>query len=239
MTWPRYPEYRNTSLPWLGQIPEHWDVRKLKFIASVTLSNVDKKTDENEEPVRLCNYIDVYYNDFITSELELMHGSATRTEIEKFTLKRGDVIVTKDSESWDDIAVPAYVPADLDGVLCGYHLAIIRADKRISDGGYLFRAFAARGVNDQFRVAATGITRYGLGKYWLDNSLFPVPPIDEQLAIVRFLDRKMARIDQLLVKVERLAGKLGNTATSLLAEYRTALITAAITGKIDVRKEVS
>ena len=239
MTWPCYPKYKNTQFSWLGAIPEHWEIRKLKYIASITLSNVDKKVDENEEPIRLCNYVDVYYNDFITGDLELMEGTASRAEIDKFTLRQGDVIVTKDSESWDDIAVPAYVPADLDGILCGYHLAIVRADKHVADGGYLFRAFEARGINDQFRVAANGITRYGLGKYWLDNALFPLPTLDEQIAIVKFLDRKMAKIDQLLSKVERLAGKIGDTTKSLLSEYRTALITAAVTGKIDVRKEVS
>ncbi len=239
MTWPRYPKYKPALLPWYGSIPEHWEERKLKHIADVTLSSVDKKIDQCEASVCLCNYVDVYYNDFITSDLELMEGSASATEIKRFTLRKGDVIVTKDSESWDDIAVPAFVPADLPGIVCGYHLAIIRAKPSIACGAYLFRAFTSRGVNDQFRVAANGITRYGLGKYWLDSALFPLPPIEEQIAISKFLDRKMASIDRLLKKVETLAGKLSETKASYLAEYRIALITAAVTGQLDVRKEVA
>ena len=216
MSWPSYPKYKTARMPWFGSIPEHWDERKLKFIASVTLSSVDKKIDENEQSVRLCNYVDVYYNDFISADLELMEGTASESEIERFTLKQGDVIITKDSESWDDIAVPAYVPTDLEGIVCGYHLAVIRAKEGLADGAYLFRAFSACGLNDQFRVAANGVTRYGLGKYWLDSAFFPLPPVEEQFAIARFLDRKLNDINRLLKRVEKLAGTLGDTSASHL-----------------------
>jgi type I restriction enzyme S subunit len=58
--------------------------------------------------------VDVYNNDFITSELPFMAGSATAGEISKFSLRKGDILITKDSESWDDIAVPALVTEALD-----------------------------------------------------------------------------------------------------------------------------
>ena len=222
-----YQTYKDSGIEWLGEIPEHWTARRLKHIALVMFSNVDKNIVEGEESVRLCNYIDVYFNDYITEDLDFMKATATPVEIAKFRLRKGDVIVTKDSEAWDDIAVPAYVPSDLDSVLCGYHLALLRPKEDVVDGGYLSRCFAARGVNDQFRVAATGITRYGLGKYWLDNALLPVPPEDEQRAIAAFLDRETARIDLLIEKIRK--------SMDLLREYRTALISAAVTGKIDVR----
>jgi type I restriction enzyme S subunit len=239
MTWRPYPKYRPSGLQWIPEIPEHWEVRKLKHIATIILSNVDKKSDDGEIPVRLCNYTDVYYNDYITSDLEFMEATATQDEIGKFKLVPGDVLITKDSEEWSDIAVPAHVPAELDGVLCGYHLALIRPRPEVLYGGYLFRAFAARGINDQFRVEATGITRYGLGKYPLDNALFPVPPVEEQRVIAAFLDRKTKMIYRLVAKIEQLGGKVSDTKASLLREYKIALISAAVTGKIDVRKEVA
>lgn len=183
MKFKRYANYKDSGVEWLGKIAAHWDVQKLKHIASVTPSSVDKKTEDGERPVLLCNYLDVYYNDYITPDIAFMEATASPAEIASFMLRKGDVIVTKDSESWDDIAVSAYVPSDLDGVLCGYHLAQIHPNSTLIKGEYLFRSFCAHGINDQFRVAATGITRYGLGKYWLDNSLFPVPPVDEQHAI--------------------------------------------------------
>ena len=222
---------KDSGVEWLGDVPEGWDVRKLKHIASVKFSSVDKKTEEDEQPICLCNYVDVYYNDYITSDLDLMKATASVTEIQNFTLRGGDILITKDSESWDDIAVPAYVSSDINNVLCGYHLAQIRPNISLSDGEYLFRSFYARGINNQFRVAATGVTRYGLGKYWLDNSLFLVPPLPEQRAIAAFLDRETGRIDTLTTKLRE--------STSKLREYRIALISAAVTGKIDVRQEAA
>lgn len=208
-------------MDWVGDIPEHWEIHRLKHVASVQFSSVDKHTLEGEEPVRLCNYVDVYYNDFIAAGIEFMSASATESEIARFQLCRGDVLVTKDSESWDDIAAPSYVAEKLDGVLCGYHLAHIRPHPRKLLGEYLFRAFRSRGINDQFRVAANGITRFGLGKYWLDNGLFPVPPLDEQRAIAAFLDRETARIDALIEKKRR--------QIELLQEKHSALISHAVT----------
>ncbi len=213
--------YKPSGMEWVGDIPKHWKVHRLKHVASVQFSSVDKHTIEGEEPVRLCNYVDVYYNDFIKEGLEFMSATATRSEIARFQLRHGDVLVTKDSESWDDIAVPAYVSEELDGVLCGYHLAHIRPDLRKLIGEYLFRAFRSCGINDQFRVAANGITRFGLGKYWLDNGLFPVPPLEEQQAIASFLDRETAQIDTLIEKKQR--------QIELLQEKRSALISHAVT----------
>ncbi len=216
-----YPAYKPSGIEWLDKIPDHWEIHRLKHIASVQFSSVDKHTIDGEEPVRLCNYVDVYYNDFIKEGLEFMSATATKNEIARFQLRHGDVLVTKDSESWDDIAVPAYVAEELDGVLCGYHLAHIRPDLRKLLGEYLFRAFRSQGINDQFQVAANGITRFGLGKYWLDNGLIPVPPLDEQRSIASFLDRETARIDGLIEKKER--------QIELLQEKRQALISHAVT----------
>lgn len=222
---------KDSGVAWLGEIPEHWEVHRLKHVALVQFSSVDKHAVDGEEPVHLCNYVDVYYNDFIKEGLDFMAATATRSEIERFQLRQGDVLITKDSEAWDDIAVPAYVAQKLDDVLCGYHLAHIRPNRRKMLGEYLFRAFRSRGINDQFRVAANGITRFGLGKYWVDNGRFPIPPLDEQKAIAAFLRRETGKIDSLVEKI--------NLSLDRLREYRTALISAAVTGKIDVRKEVA
>ncbi|MDW7710451.1 MAG: hypothetical protein SCH98_08245 [Deferrisomatales bacterium] len=221
----RSPEVKPCEIQWLGTMPSHWSCRRLKHIASVALSSVDKKSHEQEEAVRLCNYVDVYYHERITSELDFMQATATPDEVRRFTLRSGDVLITKDSEAWDDIAVPAYVPADIEGVLCGYHLAQVRPLNGLVDGEYLSRAFAARGINDQFRIAANGITRFGIGKHWIDNSLFLLPPVDEQRAIAAFLDRETARVDALIEKKRR--------QIELLHEKRAALISHAVTKGLD------
>jgi type I restriction enzyme, S subunit len=216
-----YPEYRDSGVEWLGDLPAHWKIRKLKYIASLRTSNVDKKSHEDEQPVRLCNYTDVYYNEQIGADLAFMEATASPEEIDRFSLMKGDVLITKDSEDPNDIAVPACVVDDLDGVLCGYHLAQVRSNPSLAHGPYLARAFKASGIRDQFNSQATGITRHGLSKDTIGCSQFLVPPLDEQRAIAVFLDRETARIDELIAKKQRLL--------ELLAEKRTALINHAVT----------
>jgi type I restriction enzyme S subunit len=221
MNWKSYPKYKSAKVGWLGRIPAHWEERKLKYAASASPSNVDKDTVEGEKPVRLCNYTDVYKNEYIGSELDFMQATASPAEITKFKVKKGDVLVTKDSEEWRDIAIPAYITSDMNDTLCGYHLAQIRPNMSLMEGEYLFRAFSARGLNDQFRIAANGITRYGLDKYSLDNSLFLIPPIDEQRTIAAFLRQQTKCLDNLITKKQR--------QIELLEEKRAAFISYAVT----------
>jgi type I restriction enzyme S subunit len=139
-----YPAYRDSGVEWLGEIPASWAIGRLKVVACVQLSNVDKKSVEGQTTVRLCNYTDVYYHAHLTLDLDFMVATATQDQVRRFSLRQGDVLITKDSESWTDIAVPAVVTRDLPGVLCGYHLAHIRPHQGCH-GAFLARAFSAIG----------------------------------------------------------------------------------------------
>lgn len=207
-----------------GPLPAEWRLEKLKFFTNVRNSNVDKIVSDHEESVWLCNYTDVYYNDRITRDLDFMQGSATKVEIDSFQLKRGQVIITKDSESWDDIGVPAFVAEDMPDVLCGYHLSIFEPGPSL-DGAFLAWLFRSDPLNDQFKLGANGVTRYGLGQYAMKNAFAALPPLETQRRIARFLDEKTARIDALIEKKRALLERL--------AEKRQALITRAVTKGLD------
>ncbi len=198
-----------------------WKHKRLKFAASYFVSNVDKHSEKDELPVRLCNYTDVYYNERIHPRMELMRATASLVEIEKFRLEKGDVIITKDSEEWQDIAVPALVEESAPDLICGYHLAVVRPEKRSLIGEFLLRAFQSGAINHQFRVASNGVTRYGLPKEAIGSAVLPIPPLGEQLRIAAFLDGKLGRLDDLMRKKER--------QLALLAEKRRALISHAVT----------
>jgi len=217
----------NSGIEWLGQIPAHWGVKCLKEIATVQLSNVDKKTADGEDAVQLCNYVDVYYNHRIGREIKFMHATATPSQIRRFSLRMGDVLITKDSEAWTDIAVPAVVMEDLPGVLCGYHLAHIRPQEKI-DGFFLAYCIAAVGPRDQYHIAANGITRFDLTGDAIRNGIFAIPSLAEQRYIADFLDRETTKMDALIIKIYQ--------AIDRLKELRTALIAAAVTGNIDIRE---
>ena len=220
MSFPRYPKYKDSGVEWLGEVPEHWAVKRLKRICRVFPSNVDKKSIEGEAAVLLCNYTDVYYNDRIVADMEFMPATATDDQIAKFTLRAGDTIITKDSETADDIAVAAYVPHDLPGVVCGYHLSMVRPQGGIH-GAFVKRLFDSAYAKSCFAVRANGLTRVGLSQYELDNVDMPVPPPIEQVAITTFLDRETAKIDALIAEQQRLI--------ELLQEKRQAVISHAVT----------
>ena len=205
----------------LSSLPDNWQAVPIKTVCYYTVSNVDKHSLEDENPVRLCNYTDVYKNDRVSPELELMRATATEDEIEKFHLEVGDVIITKDSESWNDIGIPAYVEATADDFVCGYHLAFMRPNIDLLDGRFLFRCVQSRPVALQLELEATGVTRYGLPKGAIGNALIPLPPLTTQRLIADYLDRETARIDALVEEKEIML--------ALLEEKRAALISRAVT----------
>jgi type I restriction enzyme S subunit len=218
---------KSSGVDWHGDIPEHWEMRRLRTVSTVKPSGIDKNIVDGETAIFLCNYVDVYKNDYITPELSFMKATATQAEIDAFKLRTGDVIITKDSEDWADIAVPAYVVSDFDDVICAYHLAVVRSNKNLVSGEYLFRAFSSETIADQFRVSANGITRYGLSQNAIKSAVFPVPPIEEQEKIAEHIKGKCKEIEAAILKANR--------EIELIQEYRTRLISDVVTGKVDVR----
>lgn len=226
----RYEKYKQSGVEWIGEIPKHWETKRLKYVASIQPSNVDKKTIEGELPVLLCNYMDVYKNEFIDSSISFMQATATEAEIAKFTIKKGDVLVTKDSETPDDIANPAFVKDDFNNVICAYHLTQIRPNRDKLIGKYLFRLFQEHRYKGQFEVAANGVTRFGLSVSAFSDAFVPLPHPDEQTAIATYLDKKTAQIDTLIEKKQNLI--------ELLKEERTAIINHAVTKGINPKAKL-
>ena len=216
-----------SGIPWLGDIPQHWEVRKVRTVADLIVSNVDKHSKANETDVRLCNYVDVYKNDTINERLAFMHATATIDEIERFRIREGDVIITKDSEEWNDIGVPSLVTYEADDLVCGYHLAVLRPRPELSTGAFLHRVLEDRFVATQMHVRAKGVTRYGLGHSAIKDVLLPLPPILEQGPICSQLK---ADLEAFVVATTRLEREI-----ELLREYRTRLVADVVTGKLDVR----
>lgn len=215
----------SNELNWIQKLPNSWMVKPLKAVANYSVSNVDKLSKEDEIPVELCNYTDVYKNDFITSDIEFMLASATEEEIRKFQLNIGDVLITKDSESWDDIAIPALVIETKGNLLCGYHLAIIQSDQTKIIPEYLFRCIEAKVIRIQLELASTGVTRFGLPKDEIGRLKLPIPNLSIQAKVISFLKIELLFIDRLITQKEQLI--------SLLSEKRRALITQAVTRGID------
>jgi type I restriction enzyme S subunit len=224
MSYLRHCDRKHSAIEWLEDIPIHWEEKRLRFIAEISNSNVDKKEYEEQTPVRLCNYTDVYYNEIITPELDFMEATASQAEIKKFALRAGDVIITKDSEDPRDIAVPAFVQEDMPGVVCGYHLSIIRTTDPIT-AEYVQFSIMSHLNKARLYVDTPGVTRFGLDQDTIKNILVLLPPPDERRQIVRRLRSETAEIDGLVEKKTQFI--------KLLKEKRGAVVAHAVTKGID------
>jgi type I restriction enzyme S subunit len=85
-----------------------------------------------------------------------MRATASKDEIHRFRIKLGDVMITKDSEEWDDIGVPSLVRHEANDLVCGYHLGILRPQSDVLRGEFLLRALQDRYVATQMHVRAKG-----------------------------------------------------------------------------------
>jgi len=195
-----YPNLQDSSVRWLEEIPELWGVQRLRNAVSMRVSNVDKHVREGEVPVRLCNYVDVYMNDYIDEQIKFMQATATSEEVKRFRLDEGDVLITKDSETWDDIGVPALVTNQAPDLISGYHLALLRPNTDVVDGAFLLRALQSTGLAYQ---------------------LLPIPSLPEQAVIAHYLDY----IDRRIHRYIRAKKKL----IALIEEYKQAIINQAVT----------
>ena len=174
--------------------------------------------------MKLCNYTDVYYNNSIDSRINFMVATAKPKEVQKFSIIKDDVIITKDSETPDDIGVPSHVKETIDNLLCGYHLTILRSKKKTS-GEYACYALTSPRVKYDFYRFANGITRFGLTSESYQKIQVPLPSISEQKEIVCMLNNAQREIDLL------------NRLVGLYQKQKGGLMQKLLTGKWRVRNE--
>lgn len=168
----------------------------LSAVCEVRVSNVDKKSEPGELPVRLCNYTDVYKNDYITDDLEFMRATASSAEIAKFGLRIGDVVITKDSETPDDIGIPSLVDSSSADLVCGYHLAIIRPTPNKVDPTFLAKQLAQPCIARYFGQQANGSTRYGLSITAIERAPIWLPLIEQQKGVGQLARQLDAAVEE-------------------------------------------
>lgn len=189
---------------------------KLSDVATVEISNVDKKTKEGETSVRLCNFTDVYYNWAVTKEMisSFMEASASEKQIDRFSLKKGQVALTKDSETRYDIGIPTYIADDFEDVILGYHCALITPDESKVSGKYLNAFMNSPYIHKYFANSASGSgQRYALSVETLESMPLLLPSIEEQERIGNIfssLDRKISLNRSINANLEALAKLIFN-----------------------------
>lgn len=187
---------------------------KLGEVAEFEISNIDKKTKEGETIVNLCNFTDVYYNWAVTESMSdaFMIASASDSQIKKFRLKKGQVAITKDSETRDDIGIPCYMADDFNKTVLGYHCALITPKPLMLDGRYLNAFLNSKMAKKYFANNAAGSgMRYSLPVDTIKNISLYLPDIKSQKAIGELfsnIDRKIALNREINRNLEAMARQL-------------------------------
>lgn len=173
-------------------------------LAEIRPSNVDKKSEPDQAHVRLVNYTDVYYNQSLTTDMELMRATASAEQLERLRVQAGDLIITKDSETPDDIGIPAMVESASSDMVCAYHLCLLRPYPERVNPKFLFWCLEANVTKSYWLTSAFGVTRVSIPSGAVAR--LPVPYFDlvTQGLIADYLDRETSEIDAMLCKLDSL-----------------------------------
>jgi type I restriction enzyme S subunit len=218
---------KDSGVEWLGEVPAHWGVKRLKHLTPSErpiMYGIVLPGPNVDDGVPI-----VKGGDVSPERLRLDRLSRTTVEIEsgyaKSRLRGGDLVYAIRGS----IGEVARVPDELEGANLTQDAARIAYTHSIY-GPWLLYVLKSAAVFSQLEAGALGATIRGINIRDLKRVLIPVPERAEQEAIGTFLDHETEKLDKLLAKVREGIGKL--------KEYRTAIISAAVTGKIDVREEM-
>jgi len=198
-----------------------WTREPLVAIADIRPSNVDKKSMPGEQAVRLCNYTDVYGNRYITENIDFMEATATQLEIQRFRVEQGDVLMTKDSETPDDIGIPAVVVDEIADLVCGYHVALLKPRRDRVAPGFLAKQLESTESANYFGRLANGSTRYGLSYGSIAATPIRLAPLAQQQRIVEIL----TTIDEGIEQAEALIAKTQQIKAGLMHDLFTRGVT--------------
>jgi len=215
---------KDSGVEWIGEVPEHWAVCKLSYRYSEELGKMlDEKKMTGNHPVPYLRNKDVQWQSINASDLPTMDISPS--EIDRYTIKDGDLLVCEGG----DVGRAAIWRGD--NSVIGYQKALHRlravSGKRDSVEFYFYALFAAK-INGVFEESDTKSTISHLPAEKFREYRFAFPPLDEQQNIVEFLTSMTKRIALISEKTQ--------LSIDLLKKRRSALITAAVTGQIDLRE---
>ena len=213
-----YPRYRDSGVEWLGDVPEHWDLKQLGLIGSLFKGSGGTKEDEVEDGVPCVRYGDIYtqHQYFIReTRADISEQSAA-----KYTpIRYGDLLFAGSGETIEEIGKSAVNLID-GTAYCGGDVIVFRPSIE-ADATFLGYAADCSTSIYQKGCMGRGVTVMHIYSQELRQLLLPLPPLDEQRAIAAYLDRETERIDALVAKKRLLIERL--------EEYRSALITRTVT----------
>lgn len=220
---------KDSGVEWLGEVPEHWIVKPLRYLGDCQNGiNIGAEAFGSGYP--FVSYGDAYKNR-ILPEFGSGLVQSTTEDRKKYSLLNGDVLFTRTSETIEEIGFASACLKTIENACFAGFLIRFRPNSLYLNVQYSKYYFSNQLLRVFFTKEMNLITRASLSQDLLKTMPVVIPPWDEQRQIAELLDDKSKRFDQLQL--------LGEEQIKRLKERRTALISAAVTGKIDVRDWVA
>lgn len=215
---------KDSGVEWIGDIPEHWEVKALSqsvMMRTGPFGSALHRSDYVDDGIPVVNPMHIVNGRIIpTSEMSVTNLTAEK--LSEYRLNIDDIVMGRRG----DMGRCAVVTVNEIGWLCGTGSVVIRCN-RFAVPVYYQRILSSPRVINELEGSSIGSTMINLNQVQLGSLKVPTPPVEEQKQIATFLDRETSKIDQLIVEA--------NQSIVLLKERRSSLISAAVTGKIDVR----
>lgn len=215
---------KDSGIEWLGEIPEHWISYRLDWVTDIVRGNSAFKRDElldTGEYVAL-QYGKTYKVDVVDDNFNFFVNSEFYKENQ--IVSKGDTILISTSETIEDLGHTCFYNNENIGLIGGEQI-LLKPNRKILYEKYLYQY--ARQFNLELKRYAKGLKVFRFNTNDVKCLFIAIPSIEEQIQIADFLDRETIRI-------ESLVGLMGKEI-ELLKEYKTALISEVVTGKVDVR----
>ena len=229
----KYDSYKDSGVEWIGEIPSEWECLRLGMLGDFSSSGIDKKSKENETPVRMVNYTDLIqsrkYYPIQTEEKEYMRVTTPQSKLEEHRLKKGDMVFIPSSETHEDLGYSSLIDFDENDIVYSYHILRYKTKKPVY---HYYKKYLINhhSVLNQFSSECKGTTRQIIGRDVFNNVRVVLPPLSEQQQIVSFLDTKTSLIDSLIEKTQK--------KIELLKEKKIALINEVVTKGLNPNVEM-
>ena len=221
-----YPAYKDSGIEWIGQVPEHWQVKRLKHLISQCQNGVWGDDPLEDGSDTLC----IRVADFDRDNNVVIYNPSTYRQITKEhqdsrLVSKGDILLEKSGGGAQTLVGANVRYLGEEPAVCSNFVAVIKPSKMAESAwlNYLMASMYALKINLRSIKQSTGIQNLDSEQY-LDEGV-AAPSLDEQATIAAALDRETARIDALVEKKTRFI--------ELLKEKRQALITHAVTKGLD------
>ena len=215
-----------SGIDWIGEIPEHWELTKLRYVGQCQ-NGINIGGDAFGSGYPFISYGDVYNNRALPDKIKGLVQS-TPQDREIYSIQAGDVLFTRTSETIDEIGFTSVCYKDMpDAVFAGF-LIKFRPKKNAINPLFSEYYFQNEKLRAFFVKEMNLVTRASLSQELLKRMPVPLPPENEQREIAEYLSKKDNSISELIQETK--------SSIELLKEHRTALISATVTGKIDVRE---